>query len=240
MDCDDCDDSPSWSHLVTVVLKHYHAHALKRGPYGLDQALQQARQADENSTTRIVFDRSEAAWRAYFSADKAAKSSGHFADKAKLKRLLCELSSQPRASQCVFADQLASAMESEGNASAPTCITVEDRTVAAVPSPITPSSAEKHPLEPEHNVLEPKPGHVISAEDNGFGGTHFGAPLKPAQEIFHEQFWDSVQRLPGKEPGIWLADISMLFQQGHIRDHFGCQMGLRKRRWHTLRSSTLV
>ncbi|RSL85355.1 hypothetical protein CEP52_016173 [Fusarium oligoseptatum] len=51
------------------------------------------------------------------------------------------------------------------------------------------------------------------------------APLEPAEELFHEQFWESIERIPGKEPaGTWLADVSMIFQDGHPREHFGCQM----------------
>ncbi|KAH8761578.1 hypothetical protein F5883DRAFT_678217, partial [Diaporthe sp. PMI_573] len=178
--------------------------------------------------SRILLDRSESAWRAYFSADKAARSDHGFTGKANLTRLLDELTSQPSASQRVFADQLASRMESEVGASAPISkkrrITVEDHMVAAVPPPITPRSADTHPNDLEHHVPEQPPDHVISAEDKGSKDTHFGAPLKPAQELFQEQFWDSVHRIPGKQPGTWSADISMLFQQGHIREHFGCQM----------------
>lgn len=54
---------------------------------------------------------------------------------------------------------------------------------------------------------------------------YVGAPLERAEELFHDQFWDSVERTHSQEqPGVLLADISMIFQQGHIREHFGCQM----------------
>jgi hypothetical protein len=110
-------ENSDWSGLVTLVLQRY--QNLTRGPYGVDDALQKAKQAPENSISRILSDRSESAWRAYFSADKASRSNHGFSGKANLTRLLDGLSGQPPASQRVFADQLASRMESEVNASAP-------------------------------------------------------------------------------------------------------------------------
>lgn len=93
--------------------------------------------------------------------------------------------------------------------------TVENHTVASVPPTITTSSADTRSIDAEHCVSEQIPGRDV----------YVGAPLKPAEELFHEQFWDSIQRIPSTEqPGMWLADISMLFQEGYIREHFGCQM----------------
>lgn len=99
-------------------------------------------------------------------------------------------------------------------------ITTEDQTAPFVSSAMILDNSDARPVDPEHSLSEPVPGHGASPRD-----VYVGAPLKPAEKLFHEHFWDSIRRIPNPEqPGAWLADISMVFQQGHIREHFGCQM----------------
>lgn len=97
--------------LVTLLVQRY--QKLTRGPYRVDEALQRAKQADENSTQRILLDESEPAWRAYYAASKAIESNHGFSGKAELIRLLNDLSAQPIEGQRAFAEQLALVMESE-------------------------------------------------------------------------------------------------------------------------------
>ena len=84
-----------------------------RGPYKTDQAIVDAKQADLNSTQRIIVDKSELALRAYLNAKRAIESKHGFAGQADLARLLRSLSTQPIEQQHAFAADLALAIESE-------------------------------------------------------------------------------------------------------------------------------
>lgn len=101
------DDAPD-SEVATIVASEF--QKLKRGPYGLDQALQEAKQADAESIGRIILDESESAWRAYFSVNRATKSSHGFLGKARLAQLLTNLQKGPVEHQRAFARQLALAV----------------------------------------------------------------------------------------------------------------------------------
>lgn len=91
-----------------------------------------------------------------------------------------------------------------------------DQAEASFPSPDT------QPTIAEHSVVEQVPRNIALPRDED---VYVGAPLEQAKGQFHEQFWDSIQRIPTQEqPCSWLADISMIFQQGQIRERFGCQM----------------
>ncbi|KAI0388295.1 hypothetical protein F5Y17DRAFT_242214 [Xylariaceae sp. FL0594] len=213
--------------LVTLVIQRY--RKLTRGPYGVDEALQRVSQADENSLQRIILGRSELAWRAYYAASKAAESDHGFSGKAELIRLLNDLRAQPVDHQRAFAEQLTCAMGSEEvdmsrqNAKRRRT-TVENYVVTSAPSVITTiNSTDTRNLDSESYVPGDVSNQLVSQRD-----VYFGAPLEPAERLFHRHFWDSIQRIPsGERPGIYLADISMLFQKGYIRDHFGCQMEIR-------------
>lgn len=66
------------------------------------------------------------------------------------------------------------------------------------------------------------------------------ASLKAAKELFPTEFMDSIRRIPStKLPDMLVADISILFQKGHVRDRFGCQMIIEimeeKVAWYALR-----
>lgn len=84
--------------------------------------MQQAKHADANSIERIILSEGELAWRAYYAAKKATASDHGFSGKAKLTRLLNDLTIQPVEYQYAFAKQLAlvtardtiQSMESDG------------------------------------------------------------------------------------------------------------------------------
>jgi hypothetical protein len=104
--------------LVTLVADYY--QKLPRGPYGLKEAWNEAKQADAKSTQRIILDTSELAWRAFFAAKKAAESQHGFTGKAELARLLNNLSNQSVEHQQAFAKQLALALAMDSDTLQPT------------------------------------------------------------------------------------------------------------------------
>ncbi|GJC84849.1 hypothetical protein ColLi_07687 [Colletotrichum liriopes] len=216
----DGDESHVWEELITLTLQNY--RNLKRGTYGVSTALPIAKQADTTSTERILVDTSESAWTAYFAAKKRAASQRGFTGQAKLKGLLGKLEREPAESKCAFAKQLALAMEAEDVTQAAKRRRVANHTAATGPPSTTSSSTVTHPINPEYRPSEQIPEHIPVVSERNI---YVGAPLKPAEELINVQFWDSIQRIENKEqPGAWLADISMVFQQGHIRERFGCQM----------------
>ncbi|KAL3587702.1 hypothetical protein FPOAC2_13600 [Fusarium poae] len=206
------------SALVTLVVVNYRKYS--RGPYRVNDALEKAEQADESSTERILVEKSQLAWRAYLAAKKTISTDRGYSGKADLTRLLNHLNAQPIHRRRDFADELASAMENvEVNASTQGAKRRRIAIEASVqPTAIT-SNADTSLIDTDLSVTEQIPDLSASRD------VYVGAPLEPAEELFHDQFWDSVERTQSKEqPGVLLADISMLFQQGYIREHFGCQM----------------
>ncbi|KDN63202.1 hypothetical protein CSUB01_09935 [Colletotrichum sublineola] len=214
------DESHDWEELITLTLQNYRDR--KRGTYGVKAALSTAKEAGTTSTERILVDRNESVWLAYYAAKKKAASQHGFTGQAKLKGLLNTLEHEPAESKRAFARQLASAMEAEDVDDVTRAAKrrrVTNHTAATGPPSITPNIAITHSIDPEYRASEQISDHI--SERN----IYVGAPLKPAEELISEQFWDSIQRIENKEhPGTWLADISIVFQQGHIREHFGCQM----------------
>ncbi|RYP59464.1 hypothetical protein DL771_010891 [Monosporascus sp. 5C6A] len=260
------EDDLQASDLVTLVVQHF--KTLTRGPYGVVDALQVAKEADPSSTPRIILDESELAWRAYFSAKKATELQRGFIGKANLTRLLNDLSTQPIEEQRAFARQLARAVEDDtgrsmesddgpgGGDSAvapfiPTtmpngasiyytgpehCRLGGGNSVVAPFIPTTmPNGASTYFPGPEHYGPEQVPGKEAPQKD-----MYIEASLKVAKELFPTEFMDSIRRIPStKLPDTLVADISMLFQKGHMRDHFGCQMIIEiteeKVAWYALR-----
>ncbi|KAF5017292.1 hypothetical protein F66182_10790 [Fusarium sp. NRRL 66182] len=212
------------STLVTRVVAYY--RGLERGPYKVQAALQRVEQADENSTERILVERSDLAWRAYHAVNNAINIDRGFSGKAELKRLVNHLSVQSIDRRRQFADQLASEMENmEVNASTQGAkrrrIAAENGTAAPVQPTAIVCTTDARSIDAEHDATEETPGFMASRD------VYDGAPLELAEGLFHDQFWDSIERkrVKGKDKSdMLLADISMLFQQGYIRDHFGCQM----------------
>ncbi|QKD55298.2 uncharacterized protein FOBCDRAFT_240538 [Fusarium oxysporum Fo47] len=210
------------SALVTLVIENYQRYS--RGPYRVKDALQKAKQADGSSVERILVEKSPTAWYAYIAAHKTKTLDRGPEGRVELSRLLDHLGNQPMHRQHEFVNQLAAAMESiDANTSPQSAkrrrIATEDNTVAPVqPTSIT-RNADTCLTNVEPSVTEQIPALVTSRD------VYVGAPLEPAEELFHDQFWDSVERTQSKEqPGVLLADISMIFQEGYIREHFGCQM----------------
>ncbi|KAK2474798.1 hypothetical protein H9L39_14758 [Fusarium oxysporum f. sp. albedinis] len=210
------------SALVTLVIENYQRYS--RGPYRVKDALQKAKQADGSSVERILVEKSPTAWYAYIAAHKTKTLDRGPEGRVELSRLLDHLGNQPMHRQHEFVNQLAAAMESiDANTSPQSAkrrrIATEDNTVAPVqPTSIT-RNADTCLTDVEPSVTEQIPALVTSRN------VYVGAPLEPAEELFHDQFWDSIERTQSKEqPGVLLADISMIFQEGYIREHFGCQM----------------
>ncbi|RSL52783.1 hypothetical protein CEP51_014996 [Fusarium floridanum] len=195
---------------------------MKRGPYCTAKALQKARQANETSLERILQKESALAWRAYYAVNKQTQHQRGFSGKAELIRLLDDLRSNSIEQQCAFAKQLALAMETEEvngsrqGAKRPRTTTIQSPIEASVrpTTTTTTSSTDMGSIDAEHYVSEQPPCQLV-AQNN----VYVGAPLNLAQELFHEQFWDAIARIPSTKPP--LADISMIFQQGDIREHFG-------------------
>ncbi|KAK2022503.1 hypothetical protein LX32DRAFT_192148 [Colletotrichum zoysiae] len=229
-------EDDEWKELTTLTLQNY----LKSGTYGVKTALPIAKQADPTSAERILVDISELAWLGYYAAKKKTASRHGTQGRAKLKVLLDKLEQAPVESKRLFARQLASAMEAEdidvtqaakrrrryftkgSDLPSETFLGLANHTAATGPPSTTTSNAATHSINPESRPSEQIHEHipVVSEKD-----IYVGAPLKPAEKLINDQFWDSIQRIENKEqPGTWLADISMIFQQGNIRDHFGCQM----------------
>ncbi|EFQ36783.1 hypothetical protein CGRA01v4_05967 [Colletotrichum graminicola] len=206
-------DKPQyWQELTTLTLQNYG----RSGTYGVKTALSIAKQADVTSIERILVDTSEPVWLAYYAAKKKISSQHGFRGQAKLKDSLDRLEQGPTESKCAFARQLASSMEAEkdnGTTQPAKRRRVTNHAAAAVSS-FTMSSNSN----PEYSDSE----HISAVSGRN---VYVGAPLKQAEELINDQFWDSIERIESKEhPGTWFADMSMIFQQGHIRDRFGCQM----------------
>ncbi|KAH8755394.1 hypothetical protein F5883DRAFT_687053, partial [Diaporthe sp. PMI_573] len=207
--------------LTTLVVNQY--RKLTRGRRGTKKALEQAKQADENSLERIILkqNQGDTVWRAFYAAKKATQLKHGFTGQAKLAQLLNELSAQPIEAQRAFAEQLAAAMESGDQT------LVESSTLPPVQSNGVSdrrNGAKRRrthsPISLDHYVSEQASSNTASLKD-----VYVGAPLEPAKDLFHDQFWDSIERIPSKEhPDTWLADISIFFHRGHTREHFGCQM----------------
>ncbi|KAH7111046.1 hypothetical protein B0J11DRAFT_198741 [Dendryphion nanum] len=215
--------------LIRLVVQHF--QKLPRGPYGVDNALLEAKQEDANSTQKVILDESEPAWRAYYAAKKAAESQHGFSGKAELTRLLVSLNTEPVECRRTFAKQLAAAMERatpqsrEGNRNNSSGvkrrrITIEDHSsISSTPS-TTPNAAENNYANAERHALGNIPTSVNLQE-----GVHVDAALKASKALFPIDFMDSIQRIRSTRlPDTLVADITMFLQKGYIRDFFGCQM----------------
>ncbi|KAI0907698.1 hypothetical protein F4823DRAFT_641102 [Ustulina deusta] len=192
--------------LVQLVVQHF--KKLTRGSYGVDEALQQAKHANSDSIQRIILDKSELAWRAYYAATKATGSNHGFAGKAKLTRLLDDLNNQSIEYQHAFAKQLALVIASDAIQS------MESTTLTRAPStPITTANFSST----NYTDLEQYTPEQIST----------------SKTLFPLEFMDSIRRIPSTRlPHTLVADISMFVQRGHIRDYFGCQIeiGISKKK----------
>ncbi|RSL83788.1 hypothetical protein CEP51_004311 [Fusarium floridanum] len=213
--------------LVTLLARRSQE---QRRLYGVKTALEEAGKADEHSAERILLRTSQSAWLAYYGGCKAAKSDHGFHGQTELKQLLEGLEAQPIEDKRAFAKALAEelallrAMEgadvnSSRQGEKRRRTTIENYITPSIPPPTTTTtttttgSADTGFIDTEHG----NSGQILDV--------YVGAPLEPAEELFHEQFWESIERIPGKEQaGTWLADVSMIFQDGHPREHFGCQM----------------
>ncbi|KAK0368210.1 hypothetical protein CLIM01_14433 [Colletotrichum limetticola] len=203
----------SWP-LIPLVIER--VQNLQRGPYKIDQALRSAAESNENSIEKIILETSEPAWRAYYTATKGLKSDHGFSGKAKMKELVDDLSRQPIDEQRDFATQLALHI-TEGGGNIDSHGAKRRRMCYTLGCVLSSNTYHRN-----HNRRSDSTFRIIDASPRD---VYVGAPLQAAEEFFHEHFWDSVRRIPNTEqPGAWLADISMVFQQGHIREHFGCQM----------------
>ncbi|KAF4979445.1 hypothetical protein FDECE_18053 [Fusarium decemcellulare] len=195
--------------VIGQIVRHYRNMA--RGPYRVDEALEEAKQADETSIERILVETSESAWLAYYSMTKTSEMQRGFAGKAEFTRFIEDLRSQDTGRWREFARPLASEVGTEkvnisGRAA--------KRRLAPARPTTTTSSTDTHPVDDDNCVPEPTPGEL-----------YIGAPLRAAKELFHTQFWESIERIPNPEqPNQCLANISMAFHQDDIRDQFGCQM----------------
>ena len=98
---------------ATIALLIQQYAKLPRGPYGLKQALEEARLADEDSLDKILLTKSEAAWCVYYAARKSERQCHGYAGKAKLIGSLNNIASQPVTVRHSFATQLAAAMDAE-------------------------------------------------------------------------------------------------------------------------------
>ncbi|KAM0074685.1 hypothetical protein ACKRZS_013263 [Fusarium odoratissimum] len=79
---------------------------------------------------------------------------------------------------------------------------------------------------PIHSYVgQARGSHHIPGQDACPEDVHVGAPLKVAEKLFEDEFWDSIQRIPSKDQSDELmAEISILFQQDDVRANFGCQI----------------
>ncbi|KAI0187375.1 hypothetical protein F4808DRAFT_85863 [Astrocystis sublimbata] len=219
--------SQSPDELVQLVVQHF--KKLTRGSYGVEEALQQAKQADTDSIQRIILDESELAWRAYYAATKATGSNHGFAGKAKLTRLLDDLNNQSIEYQHGFAQQLAlvtasdaiQSMESDGGNDSRKCPKRRTTLTRAPSTPITTANLSST----NYTDLEQYTPEQISSDVVRQDGVHVDASLKASKTLFPLEFMDSIRRIPSTRlPHTLVADISMFVQRGHIRDYFGCQM----------------
>ncbi|RMZ87181.1 hypothetical protein DV736_g5593, partial [Chaetothyriales sp. CBS 134916] len=228
---EDPGDSQSGRQLLKFIVEH--SRKLQRGPYKVDQALQEAKKADVNSTQRIILCESESAWRAYYAAKKAIESQHGFSGQVEFACLLDNLSTQSIEQQRAFAKELALEIESDdlqliegngntgwGNGAKRRRTTIENH----IPTPPT-SNTMASGSGTYHTNLEPRaseraPGSAVVQE-----GVHVDASLKASKVLFPVEFMDSIQRIPHSQlPDTLVADISMFLQNGYIRDNFGCQM----------------
>ncbi|KAH8704293.1 hypothetical protein GQ44DRAFT_716923 [Phaeosphaeriaceae sp. PMI808] len=224
-------DSQSGRELLRLVVQH--SRKFQRGPYKVDQALQEAKQTNLNSTQQIILRESESAWRAYYAAKKATESQHGFSGKVEFARLLDGLSAQSIEQQRAFAKELALAMESDDlqpiegdentglrNGAKRRRTTIENHTPTPPTPNATPNGSGTFRTNLEPCASEQVPGSVVVQE-----GVHVDASLKASKALFPVEFMDSIQRIPDSRlPDTLVADISMFLQNGYIRDHFGCQM----------------
>ncbi|KAH8751052.1 hypothetical protein F5883DRAFT_211073 [Diaporthe sp. PMI_573] len=214
--------------LVTLVVKEY--RKLTRGSKGVKEALRKAEQADENSLEGIILKLGDTSWRAFYAAKKAATLKHGFDGQARLAQLLNHLSAAPLETQRAFAEQLATAMgiddepsvESntlpmESNGVCDGRNRAKRRRTESYTTPTTMNDTATHHTSLDHYAPEQASGKAARLE--------IGAPLSSAQELFHDQFWDCIERIPSTEhANIWLANITIFSQNGGQREYFGYQV----------------
>ncbi|KPA36570.1 hypothetical protein FLAG1_10654 [Fusarium langsethiae] len=97
---------------------------------------------------------------------------------------------------------------------------IDNATISAIQQSTATHSTPIHPY-----VGQLHDSHHIPGQDVSPRGVYVGAPLKVAEELFEDEFWDSIQRIPSKDRSDELmAEISILFQQDDVRANFGCQI----------------
>ncbi|RTE68242.1 hypothetical protein BHE90_017380 [Fusarium euwallaceae] len=90
--------------------------------------------------------------------------------------------------------------------------TIESHTEASVLPTIMTGSADTHSVDVERRVTEQITGHTVPPRD-----VYVGAALEPAKELFDEQLWNSIERIPNpRQPNKRAADISMF--RGELHD----------------------
>ncbi|KAF2257940.1 hypothetical protein CC78DRAFT_527107 [Lojkania enalia] len=217
--------------LIALVKQHF--QGLQRGPYGVEKALEEAKQANANSTQRIILGESELAWRAYYAAKKATDSQHGFSGRAEFARLLDGLSTQSIEQQRAFAKELILAIESDAlqlpeddggtgarKGTKRRRTTMESPILSTSPPNATPNGPGTNYTNLEHGSSQ-----EILNSLNVQEGVHVDASLQASGALFPVEFMESVRRIPhSRLADALVADISMFLQQGYIRDHFGCQM----------------
>lgn len=97
---------------------------------------------------------------------------------------------------------------------------IDNATISAIQQSTATHSTPIHSYVDQLCVSQRIPGQDVSPR-----GVYVGAPLKVAEKLFEDEFWDSIQRIPSKDRSDELmAEISILFQQDHMRANFGCQI----------------
>lgn len=223
--------------FITKVIQVYRNY--RRGPYGVEEALKEAREADTSSLSRIILDESEPAWRAYNAAIKSADLQHKFAGQAELSRSLKYLSNQSTEDQRAFAKQLAYALESDNETSSMrsakrhrTCFSTYLIRVLMhigpneldMPSLSTPN-ATPNSVDTNYINLEQSNSRETLDIQGLQEGVHVDASLESCKTLFPVETMDSIQRIPNRRlPDTLVADVRMFLQKGYLREQFGCQM----------------
>lgn len=97
---------------------------------------------------------------------------------------------------------------------------IENPVLALPTSNALPSSSRTFYVNPEQCTPGQIPGGVTIPEV-----LHVHASLEASKALFPLEFMDAIQRVPNSHsPESLMADISLILQEGYIRDYFGCQM----------------
>lgn len=218
---------PAANVAVLIGLAQRHT----RGPYGLAEALQNARDAGPSDVGNIMLKHGgEVAWKAWFSAYKQVETHQVFEGRADAKNILDGLEQASLENKHAFAAEFARAFATIDTASRDVGDNALERPSKRSRLPPAPPRVSASPTT-EH--LEPATPSIVALPNNEAApgprqpsrersGVYTGGSLQAARDLFSAQFYDAIKR-QSKDDTL-VATVAILYQEGKILEVFGCQL----------------